>query len=78
VADEAQPARYTIRVRGVLSETLRTAFPELDAEPCGKDSVLTGVLPDQAALYGVLTELEALGIELIDVSSDRRPKGNRR
>ncbi|MGH3171996.1 MAG: hypothetical protein ACRDN0_39840 [Trebonia sp.] len=31
---------------------------------CG-DTVLTGVLADQAALYGVLTEAEALGLELI-------------
>jgi signal transduction histidine kinase len=69
VANETQPARYTIRVRGDLSETLRKAFPDLDAEPCGEDSVLTGVLPDQAALYGVLAELEALGIALIDVGT---------
>jgi hypothetical protein len=29
--------------------------------------VLTGVLADQAALYGVLAEAEALGLELIEV-----------
>jgi hypothetical protein len=29
--------------------------------------VLTGVFADQAALYGVLAEIEALGLELIDV-----------
>jgi hypothetical protein len=29
--------------------------------------VLTGVLADQAALYGVLSEAEALGLELIEV-----------
>ncbi len=76
--DEALPARYTIRVRGILSETLRMAFPELDAEPCGEDSVLVGVLRDQAALYGVLAQLEALGIALVDVSSDQHPKGSER
>lgn len=29
--------------------------------------MLTGMLPDQAALYGVLAEAEALGLELIEV-----------
>ena len=31
--------------------------------------MLTGVLADQAALYGVLAEAEALGLELIEVRS---------
>ena len=31
------------------------------------DTLLTGVLADQAALYGVLAEVEALGLELIEV-----------
>jgi len=30
-------------------------------------AVLTGVLVDQAALYGVLAQAEGLGLELIDV-----------
>ena len=29
--------------------------------------MLVGVLADQAALYGVLAEIEALGLELIEV-----------
>jgi hypothetical protein len=29
--------------------------------------VLTGLLPDQAALYGVLGEIEALGLVLLEV-----------
>lgn len=33
----------------------------------GGDTVLTGVLTDQAAVYGVLAETEALGLELIEV-----------
>jgi hypothetical protein len=59
------PRRYEIRVRGHLGETIRSAFPALDAQPCGGDTVLTGPLPDQAALYGVLAEIEALGLELL-------------
>jgi hypothetical protein len=59
--------RYLIRVRGRLGETIRSAFPALQARVDGGDTVLTGVLADQAALYGVLAEAEALGLELIEV-----------
>jgi hypothetical protein len=64
-----QPGRYEIRVRGRLGETIRTAFPALQARTQGGDTVLTGLLADQAALYGVLTECEALGLELLEVRS---------
>lgn len=60
-------ARYQIRIRGVLSETLLGAFPALEARARGNETVLAGTLPDQAALYGVLAQLEALGLELIEV-----------
>ena len=40
---------------------------ERTARPEGGDTVLTGMLADQAALYGVLAEAEALGLELIEV-----------
>jgi hypothetical protein len=62
-----QPRRYEIWVRGHLGETMRSAFPALRAQPHGEDTVLTGALPDQSALYGVLAEIEALGLELLEV-----------
>ena len=62
-----QPQEYEIWVRGHLGETMRSAFPALRARPRGADTVLTGALPDQAALYGVLAEIEALGLELLEV-----------
>jgi hypothetical protein len=46
---------------------MRTAFPGLHAHACSGDTVLAGVLPDQAALYGVLAQIEALGLELLEV-----------
>jgi hypothetical protein len=33
----------------------------------GAETVLTGLLPDRSALYGVLAEIEALGLELIEL-----------
>jgi len=61
------PRRYEICVHGHLGETMRSAFPALRAQLRGEDTVLTGALPDQAALYGVLAEMEALGLELLEV-----------
>ena len=64
---EPWPQRYQMRVRGQLGQTIRSAFPSLQAQSEDGDTVLTGVLADQAALYGVLAEAEALGLELIEV-----------
>jgi hypothetical protein len=64
---EARLARHEIRIRGVLSERLLRAFPELEATTRGRETVLSGALPDQAALNGVLAQIEALGLELLEV-----------
>jgi hypothetical protein len=64
---DPQPQRYEICVRGSLGEMIRSAFPALRAQAQGGNTVLTGILPDQAALYGVLAEAEALGLELIEL-----------
>ena len=66
---------YQIRVRGLLGRTMRAAFPALHARAQGQDTVLTGTLADQAALYGVLAQAEALGLELLEVR--RLPCGDR-
>ena len=63
-----RPAQsYQIRVRGHLGRTMRGAFPALHAQTRGKDTLLTGALADQAALHGVLAQIEALGLELLEV-----------
>ena len=73
-AYSGSPARqYEIWVRGHLGETMRSAFPALRAERRGDDTVLAGALQDQAALHGVLAEIEALGLELLEVR--RLPPG---
>jgi len=59
-------ARYTIRINGHLGATLLLAFPEMACERRGPETVLTGVL-DQPGLYGVLAEIEALGLDLLEV-----------
>ena len=59
-------ARYIIRINGHLGAMLLSAFPAMAWERQGPETVLTGVL-DQPALYGVLAEIEALGLDLLEV-----------
>ena len=58
---------YEIRVRGRLGGMLLGAFPDLHAQAHGTETVLTGPLVDRAALYGVLAQIEALDLELLEV-----------
>ena len=58
--------RYTIRINGHLGATLLSAFPALASQQLGAHTVLTGLL-DQSALFGVLADIEAFGLELIEV-----------
>jgi monoterpene epsilon-lactone hydrolase len=59
-----------IRVRGRLGPTLLQAFPGLRAEHAGEDTVLRGALRDQGALFGVLEEIDGLGLRLVHVRVD--------
>ena len=58
---------YAIRIRGRLGATALSAFPAMAAELQGGETVLTGLLEDRAALFGVLAQIEALGLELLEV-----------
>jgi hypothetical protein len=66
------PARYTIRINGHLGATVLSAFPAMTSETQGGSTVLTGLL-DRAALAGLLSDVEALGLELVEVRRLERP-----
>lgn len=59
-------ARYMIRINGHLGATLLSAFPAMAWQRQGPETVLTGVL-DRAGLHGVLAQVEALGLDLLEV-----------
>jgi hypothetical protein len=63
---DSAPARYVIRINGHLGATVLSAFPALASRWHGAHTVLTGLL-DRSALYGVLAEIEALGLDLLEV-----------
>jgi hypothetical protein len=60
-------AKYEFRVHGHLGPMLLEAFSDLDAEVQGKFTLLRGIVRDQAALRGILAQIEALGLELVDM-----------
>ena len=66
-AETSHPT-YQIRVRGHLDERWRRWFEdfELTLHPDG-ETVITGVVVDQAALYGALNRLRDLGLSLISI-----------
>jgi hypothetical protein len=58
---------YAIRIRGRLGATALSAFPSMLSEFRGGETVLTGLIEDQSALFGVLAQIEALGLELLEL-----------
>lgn len=60
-------AEYEFRVRGHLGARMLRAFPALAAQSRDGDTLLAGSIPDQAAMYGVIAKLEALGLELLEL-----------
>ena len=60
------PTLYSIRIRGHLGAAVLSAFPALVPRRHGAYTVLTGLL-DRSALYGVLAEAEALGLDLVEI-----------
>jgi hypothetical protein len=66
VAMDWASALYMIQVDGHLGAMALSAFPGMTPRQKGTHTVLTGWL-DQSALYGVLAEMEALGLVLLEV-----------
>jgi hypothetical protein len=58
---------YQFRIRGHLDATTLRAFPGLHAETQGRDTLLRGAVADQAALHGVLAQVEAFALELLEL-----------
>jgi hypothetical protein len=69
------PRLYVIRINGRLGPAALSAFPTMVYEIEGSETVLTGLIQDRSALFGVLGQIEALGLELIDLRQIRpRPE----
>ena len=62
---------YRIRIKGRLGATALSAFPSMSSELMPSETVLTGWLEDQAALFGVLAQIEGLGLQLLELRQIR-------
>ena len=58
---------YRIDVKGPLPEGSAEEFPEMTVRATGGVTTLLGEIGDSAALYGLITRLESLGLVLIQV-----------
>lgn len=67
VSGSQSPARYEIRVEGVLDQRWTAWFEGLQVTTEGSQTVISGPLPDQPALHGVLIKVRDLGMCLISV-----------
>jgi hypothetical protein len=62
---------YAIRIKGRLGATALSAFPSMTYQMMRGETVLTGWLEDRSALFGVLVQIEGLGLELLEVRQIR-------
>ena len=61
------PARYEVRVDGVLDDRWSQWFQGMRIDSDGGETLLTGTLPDQPALHGILDKVRDLGLCIITV-----------
>ncbi|MEO8283797.1 MAG: hypothetical protein ABI568_10390 [Pseudarthrobacter sp.] len=67
-AKQQVPAEYEIRIGGHLDAHWSAWFDDLTVtQESDGTTKLCGFVPDQAALYGVLTKVRDLGLVLISV-----------
>ncbi len=70
--------KYEITIRGQLTSEWREIFEGMDIAclDCG-GTCISGEVPDQAALYGLLMQLRDLGMTLISVNPEPdQPSGS--
>ena len=62
---------YTIRIKGRMGATALSAFPTMVSEMRGGDTVLTGLLENGATVFELIGQIEALGLELVELRDIR-------
>jgi hypothetical protein len=61
-----------VRVKGCIGKEWSEWFGGLTISPSGpEETLLTGCVRDQAAMYGIIARLRDLGLELTSVSSQK-------
>lgn len=73
--EASSPVPYQIRVRGRLDPRCEGWFDDLTITIDDGDTLITGIVADQAALHGLLRRVRDLGLPLVSVMP--REDGNR-
>jgi hypothetical protein len=63
----AEPARYELRVQGVLEPRWSAWFEGLQVSDDHGETTIAGPVTDQAALHGLLAKIRDLGLPLLEV-----------
>lgn len=66
-------ASYEIRIKGMVGDPLLESLGDLDASIKPAETVLRGVITDQAELHGLLDRIQSLGLELIEIRQVQLP-----
>lgn len=64
---DVAPKPYEIRIRGRVSNRTLAEMQGLQQTVRPAQTILTGYVPDQAALYGILQRIHSLGLELVEL-----------
>ncbi|HEY1777531.1 MAG TPA: hypothetical protein VGG41_15335 [Solirubrobacteraceae bacterium] len=64
---DTSPRLYTVRIKGQLGVTGLSAFPSMVSALKSGETVLTGLLEDRSAVFGVVAQIEGLGLELLEL-----------
>jgi len=67
VSGRTPAAGYEIRVEGVLDQRWTTWFEGLEIASDHSQTVISGPVPDQAALHGLLNRVCDLGLIIVSV-----------
>lgn len=66
---ELDKAFYEIQVKGRLDERWRELFDGMTISPDNEATTISGFVPDQAALHGLLARVRDFGLVLLSVKS---------
>ena len=61
------PQVYELRFKGAASDTLAAGFEGCDLIREGDVTTVRALVPDQAALQGMISQVHAFGLDLLEV-----------
>lgn len=73
---DSTPFYYEMKVRGLLDADRLGWFEGLEIRHEGDTTLVSGIVQDAAALYGVIGRARALGLTLISIVSEQHCSGS--